>query len=427
MSKSEQSEQSQLHIPRSFFDYNPWWAIELLKKFPSYRFDEAQFQGGMPLLLEGEVPHVVMLWLLNGDFTEPAYRDLRVSTNLKFNPDITGQNVKRLGIFAPFIDERQDERSEKPLPGTHGEKSAIVKAQSVETPILAKHMQVAGVDYLTTLDKHSYDATVQYQNAGIEVINLTAASLQIEDLQKRGLLEGSYRNVICGIDFGNISLTKKLAEKYRFDLAIMRKWRETVGNGPKTRHSQEIIFGAERIKGQRVILMDDMIDSGGTILGTVKILLEAGAAEIIVLATHAVFSGEYYRKLQGVLANERVKFVQVTNSLPLGRPVWAGNKSLPEITRPEKKVEMLPIDDFMTSVVQTLLDSNGDTKKIRSILDEYILDQEDPYKLAREITGKKINPPERIAIYREGGFYEALPGETLPQGVNDRNGEEPEY
>lgn len=219
----------------------------------------------MPLLLSGEVPHAVMLWLMNGDNWQKAIIDMFNAHVLTQDPDAAGANVQRLGVFAPFIDLRQDRRSRKPIPGSAPNEMAIVKAQASWSMALANLMKyVAKVDYLVNLDGHSHLATTHFQEVGIDVVN---------------------------------------------------------------------------VSGKRVILMDDMISSGGTLVHTVELLLSQGAAEVLVCASHPVFAGrEYYSQLQRLLKYDKVKIVMTTDTLPLERPEFGGDKSKPYVLEPGQAV-----------------------------------------------------------------------------------------
>jgi len=67
------------------------------------------------------------------------------------------------------------------------------------------------------------------------------------------------------------------------------------------------------VKGKTCILIDDMIDTGGTIVKATDALLDAGAADVIVVATHAILSGPAVDRLK----NSRAREVIVTNTLPI--------------------------------------------------------------------------------------------------------------
>ncbi len=435
-----------LHIPRSFREYFPGLALQLEAWFPKLRFEETTFDNLMPLLLAGEVPHAVMLWLMNGDNWQKALVDLFNAHVLTQNIDKAGPNVDRLGIFASFIDLRQDQKSRKPVSGRPKGEMAIVKAQGSWSKALANMMKyVAGVDYLVNLDGHSHLATTHFQEVGIEVINVTTAFVMLEEIKSRGLLNEELENMICGVDFGNLALVEAICQRMGMDYAIIRKQREAINGGVKTETTHELVYGD--VRGKRVVLMDDMISSGGTLIKTVKLLIENGAEEILVCATHPVFAPrEYYENLQELLKIDKVKIVMTTNSLPLKRAEFGGDRSLAYIKKKKKKpqkvagaevageavvgesaaaateavavhadqpveaapterrqVEMLDIDRFVGIIIQAMMHSSN-TDDIRATLKEHVVVQDDPYAIYERLTGRHLDKPVDVGVYREGEF-----------------------
>lgn len=411
-------EGSALHVPRSFRNYYPELSLLLKRELPTLRYEEASFDNAMPLLLSGEIPHAVMLWLMNGDNWQKAIIDMFNAHVLTQDPDAAGPNVQRLGVFAPFVDLRQDRRSRKPVPGGAPNEMAIVKAQASWSMALANLMKyVAKVDYLVNLDGHSHLATTHFQEVGIDVVNVTTAHEMMVELEARGLLNDSLENMVCGVDFGNLALVDNLAKQYGFSIAIIRKWREAINGGIVSVTKHELVHG--NVSGKRIILMDDMISSGGTLVHTVEMLLSHEAAEVLVCAAHPVFAGrEYYSQLQGLLKNDKVKIVITTDTLPLERPEFAGDKSKPYVFEPgqtigdpnpkKRQLEMLPATDLMSRVLLAMMRSKN-TEEIRQKLGREVVDQRDPYELFTEITGQKVERPRDTAIYRQEGNFEPLP------------------
>lgn len=410
-------EDSAVHIPRSFRDYYPELSLMFKKALPTLRFEEGSFDNLMPLLLSGEVPHAVMLWLMNGDNWQNAIIDMFNAHAMTQSPDAAGANVQRLGVMAPFIDFRQDRRSRKPLPGTNGTEMAIVKAQASWSEAIANLMRyVAKVDYLVHLDGHSHLATTHFERVGIEVIDVTTAHVMIADLQAREIIDDKLENVLCGVDFGNLALIDNISKTYGYSTAIIRKWREAINGGLRSQTRHELVYG--NVSGKRVILMDDMISSGGTLVHTVDLLIANGAKEIVVCASHAVFSGrEYYAQLQQLLKYDKVKIVMTSDTLPLERPGYGGDKSLPYILQPgqtietpnpaKKQVEMQPMTDLMGRVLLAMMRSKN-TEEIRQALGREVVVQRDPYELFTEMTGQKVERPADVAIYRQEGNFEPL-------------------
>jgi ribose-phosphate pyrophosphokinase len=104
---------------------------------------------------------------------------------------------------------------------------------------------------------------------------------------------------------------------------VAERWTDKLGGTPlafihktrdKTRPNQVVanrVVG--EVEGRVCILVDDMIDTGGTIVAAAETLFAAGAAEVIVAATHGVLSGPAVDRLK----NSRISEVVVTNTLPL--------------------------------------------------------------------------------------------------------------
>lgn len=410
---------SKVHIPRSFRTYNPILAQTLKEVFSKIRFQESEFDNRMWLLLVGEAPNVVLPWIMNGDNLEHAMMDIFNLHTLTQSHFGSKPNVADLSVLSIFGDWRQDLPSRKPLSieelkmifgpdidETNAEYFSVVAAQASWSLATARQMKhVAGVDQLVTIDGHSHVTSQQFRQEGIEVINVTTAKLMIEALRHNGLLKENMQNIMVGVDFGNLALAQKLSEEEGFDLGIIRK-RRIPGKIPgSSSTTQELVYGD--VRGKRVILMDDMIGSGGTILKTIKILLQEGAAEIIVGASHAVFAGrEYYEQLREVLANEKVKLVLVSDTLPLERPIYGGDKDLPYLPATKnqelKTVEMLPTADYITWLIGTML-AFPDSVSRENAMQPHVLKQEDPLLLYERITKKKIPKPQIVATYHEGG------------------------
>lgn len=400
--------ESALHNTNSFSGFHPGLAAEFEKEFPSIRLKNGGFDNLMPLILAGVSPHVLMTFIMAGENWDTALIDLAKAHALTHNDGILKPNVSRLGVLSPHIDSRQDRPSLKPVPGKPGE-FAIVGAQTSWTKgVLVPMMKIAGVNYVAQLDGHSYIAGEQFNEAGIETVNLTTAFLMIEEIRSRGLLKNDLENVICGVDLGNLPLVQTIREKLDMEVALMSKKRVPIGEGEKSDTIHEFIFG--NVEGKRVILIDDMISSGGTLLRTVKVLLSKGAKEIIVCAAHPVFSADYYTKLQELLTFPEVKIVITTNTLPLRRPGLVNDKDLPYIKIPgseypneRKQVQMLDIDENMSMIAQAILASNT-TAEIRESLSGLQIVQSSPKTIYNEITGKTLEEPRITHRYEEGEF-----------------------
>ncbi len=116
------------------------------------------------------------------------------------------------------------------------------------------------------------------------------------------------RLTIVSPDAGRVKVADKWCDKLGAPLAIVHKRRDVnIANQVKV---HEIVGD---IKGRVCVLVDDMIDTAGTICAASDALYENGAAEVVIVATHAVFSGPAVDRLK----NSRVSKVIVTDTLPL--------------------------------------------------------------------------------------------------------------
>jgi len=107
-------------------------------------------------------------------------------------------------------------------------------------------------------------------------------------------------------DVGGVGTAKALADRLNASLAIIAKRR------PET-NQVEILQVIGDLEGKRAILIDDIIDTGGSIVSAAEAIANYGAAEIYAYATHPVFSRDAADRLQ----NSSIKEVVVTDSIPL--------------------------------------------------------------------------------------------------------------
>lgn len=395
-----------IHIPDSFQAYNPMLAHQLRQKHPEIRLERAAFGNLMPLLLTGKAPHVVMMFLLNGENYSAALEDISDAAAFTADNGITRPNVERLGIFGTFIDTRQDKPSLVPIPEKENEFAIVTSQSSWTKEVLAPMLALSGAEYLVQIDGHSRSASKHIKSAGVETVDLTAANLMLDDLEERGFLKNDLANVFCGVDSGNLPLVKTVLKKRDFEVAVIDKLRIPMGRGEKSRTERKLASG--NVRGKRVILIDDMASSGETLLDTAIMLLKKeGAKELVICATHAVFSGrEYYKYLRSLVEIKEVKIVMTTNTIPLERPRPGSHKSLPwgyeKNTEVKKQVEMININEQIGLIFQALM-ASGSLSEIRNSLSHLTLVEDKISDIYKELTGNEL--PKKIVTheYLEGG------------------------
>lgn len=123
--------------------------------------------------------------------------------------------------------------------------------------------------------------------------------------------------VVVSPDIGSVTRARKFSEKFDCPIAIVDKRR------PKA-NVCEVIHLIGDVANKKVVLVDDMIDTGGTIINAAKALREAGAKEVYACCTHGVLSGEALEKIQGSLIEELVILSTIEKSK---------EKKIPKITQ----------------------------------------------------------------------------------------------
>lgn len=177
------------------------------------------------------------------------------------------------------------------------------KKSAAREPITAKLvadlLTVSGVDRVIAMDLHQG----QIQGFFNQPVNhLTALPILADYIESLNFSDC----VVVSPDVGRVKVCKKLADMLGADLAIMHK-------GRPEHNVAEITYVIGEVKGKTCIVADDIIDTGGSITEGAKALVNAGASEVYVVATHGVFSPPAYDRIGA----SPIKEVIVTNTLPV--------------------------------------------------------------------------------------------------------------
>ncbi len=177
--------------------------------------------------------------------------------------------------------------------------------------LVADLLTVAGANRLLTLDLHA----AQIQGFfNIPVDELTALYLLSDYFKEKDL---DHDLVVVATDIGISKRARDLAAKLNAPLAIMEKRR--MGNDDRT----ETLNVIGEVEHKVALMMDDEIDTAGSLVNTVVALMERGAREVYSCCTHPVFCGPAIQRI----ASSPVKEVVVTDSLPV-----TGEKKIDKIT-----------------------------------------------------------------------------------------------
>ncbi len=198
-------------------------------------------------------------------------------------------SAKRITVVLPFYPyARQDKKHRGREP--------------ISARLIADLFLTAGADRLMSVDLHT--AQIQGFFDG-PVDHLFALPLLADHVQDKW---GDQDLVVVSPDAGRVRVAERWTDRLGCGLAIIHKRRDP--NVPNEVKVGEVV-GA--VDGKTCILVDDMIDTGGTITKAAELLFENGAADVIVTATHGVLSGPAVDRLK----NSRVSEVVITNTLPI--------------------------------------------------------------------------------------------------------------
>ena len=170
----------------------------------------------------------------------------------------------------------------------------------ITAKLVADLITVAGADRIITMDLHSEQIQGFFK---IPVDHLYAAPVVIDYLTALDL--GNY--VVVAPDVGSAKRARGIAKRIDADLAVVDKRR--VGNIDKA----EVLTVIGDVKEKNCIILDDLIDTGGTLVKAAEMLVENGANEIYAAATHPVLSGPAIERIEGSVIKELI----VTDTIPL--------------------------------------------------------------------------------------------------------------
>ena len=160
--------------------------------------------------------------------------------------------------------------------------------EPITSKLVANMLQVAGVDRLLTIDLHAAQIQGFFD---IPVDHLMGAPLIADYFERRGMTGSDY--VVVSPDHGGVTRARKLAEFLKTPIAIIDKRRSV-----DKMNTSEVMNIIGKVEGKTCILIDDMIDTAGTICHAADALAEAGAGEVYASCTHPVLSGPAMDNIQ---------------------------------------------------------------------------------------------------------------------------------
>tara|TARA_Y100000591_G_C21756741_1_gene657788 strand:- start:220 stop:1152 length:933 start_codon:yes stop_codon:yes gene_type:complete len=207
----------------------------------------------------------------------------------------------------------------------------VVPRTSISAKVAANLITHAGASRVVTVDLHAGQIQGFFD---MPVDNLFTTPLFARYIKKKF----KNKNLICvSPDVGGVQRTRGLATKLEADLAIIDKRRPVPGKSQVMN-----IIGS--VKNKNCIIVDDIIDSGGTIVNAADALLKAGALEVNIFVTHGVLSGEAVKKIQ----KSKIKKLIITDTIDNNKKIKNTNK-----------IEVLSISSLMAEAIKRISNSTS--------------------------------------------------------------------
>jgi len=215
----------------------------------------------------------------------------------------TNENLMELLVIMDALDRASAERITAVMP-YYGYARQDRRARSARVPIsaklVAKMIEQAGADRVLTVDLHADQIQGFFD---IPVDNVYSSPILLGDVWRQ-----KYKNlIVVSPDVGGVVRARALAKRLDdADLAIIDKRR------PKANVS-EIMHIIGDVEGRTCVLIDDLVDTAGTLCHAANALKKSGAVKVVAYCTHAVLSG---RAIENLKASELDELV-VTDTIPL--------------------------------------------------------------------------------------------------------------
>ncbi len=220
-------------------------------------------------------------------------------------------SAKRISAVIPYYGySRQDKKT--------------LAREPISAKLIADLLTVAGADRILTMDLHA--GQIQgFFNGPVD--HLTAVPLLASHISRKFMGD----LVIVSPDAGRVKMAKKYSDYLSVPMAILHKRRPS-------HNVAEVLHVIGEVEGKIAILVDDMIDTGGTMVNSAKALKEYGAEEVYACATHGIFSGDALKKID----DSPIQQVVVTNTIPIPKDI------------PTSKVQILSIAPTFANTIASV-------------------------------------------------------------------------
>ncbi len=200
-----------------------------------------------------------------------------------------GASAHRIIAVMPWYGYARQDKKSKPR-------------EPISARVVARLLEEVGVDRVLTMDLHAGQVQGFFQ---VPVDHMTAMPMLTQWFIDQQFEEDL---VIVSPDAGRVKVARNFARKVGCHWAVMEKERPE-------QQVAEIGYVVGEVEGKTAVLVDDMIDTAGTLCAAASTVLDEGAARVIACATHGVFSGPAYERL--AYENSKIERIVVTDTMPL--------------------------------------------------------------------------------------------------------------
>ena len=240
----------------------------------------------------------------DGEVTVEIHQNVRARDVFVIQPTCapTNENLMELLIMVDALKRASARRITAVIP-YYGYARQDRRPRSMRVPISAKVvanlLETVGVERLLTMDLHADQIQGFFD---IPVDNIYASPVLLADLKGKAYPD----LVVVSPDVGGVVRARALAKQLGSELAIIDKRRPKAG-------VSEVMHVIGDIDGRNCVIMDDMIDTAGTLVKAAEVLKERGAKRVFAYCTHPIFSGQAIERIAGSQLDE----VVITNTIPL--------------------------------------------------------------------------------------------------------------
>jgi ribose-phosphate pyrophosphokinase len=224
--------------------------------------------------------------------------------------------AKRIIAVMPYFGFARQDRKDKPR-------------VAIGAKLVANLLTAAGVNRVITMDLHAEQIQGFFE---VPVDHLYASTIFIPHLEAMNIPD----LVIAAPDTGGTKRANAYAKILGVDLAICYKQR-------KVANKVDSMTVIGDVQGKNVVLIDDMVDTAGTLCKAAEMMLENGALSVRAICTHAVLSGQAYERIESSVLKELI----VTDSIPLKQGM------------PTSKIQVLGVSKLFADVLHNLLENKS--------------------------------------------------------------------